>query len=59
LAVQKNAYSAFPESFIDEDWYAGSFLWNWYYDKDAGGANDSDYTPQGKPVMKVIRNFYD
>lgn len=58
LVVQKNAYSAFFESFINEDWYAGSFLWNWYYDEDAGGHEDPDYTPQGKPVMEVIRRFY-
>jgi hypothetical protein len=58
LQVQTNAYQALFETFWNEDWFAGGFLWNWHYDYKAGGHDDPDYTPQGKPVMEVIRKFY-
>jgi hypothetical protein len=59
LQAQTNAYEALYESIWDEEWFAGGFVWKWYPDiKSAGGINNSDYTPQGKPAEKIIKQWY-
>jgi hypothetical protein len=54
---QTNAYTALYNSIWKEDFVAGGFIWKWYNDYDMRKDN-SDYTPQRKPVMKVIKNQY-
>ena len=57
--VQKNAYMALYETFWNESWFKGGFLWKWYPDQDRKlDPNNSDYTPQKKPVEKVIMEWY-
>lgn len=59
LVAQENAYQAIFEMFWDEPWFAGGFIWKWYvHEKHPGGKKDSDYTPQNKPVEKMIRKVY-
>ncbi len=58
LEAQLNAYQSIFDSFWEEDWFAGGFLWNWYYDRNAGGETDPDYTPQGKPVIDLIKERF-
>jgi hypothetical protein len=59
LAGQANAYQAFFESFWDQPWFAGMFLWNWYIHQDrAGGQQDSDFTPQNKPAEQMIAKWF-
>lgn len=59
LQAQVNAYEAFFQSFWDRPWFAGVFLWQWYTDHGgAGGAADSDFTPQNKPSEQAIRKWY-
>ncbi len=59
LEAQMNAYAAFYEAVWDEEWFAGGFLWKWYPEyENAGGMADSDYTPQNKPVEKLIKQWY-
>ena len=58
LQVQVNAYEALFETFWDEPWFAGGFLWKWYHKPNAGGTNHSGYTPQNKPVETVIQTQY-
>ena len=57
--VQENAYQALFETFWDEPWFHGGFLWKWYPDhwRKLDPVN-SDYTPQKKPVEKVVREWY-
>jgi hypothetical protein len=57
--AQARAYEAMYQTFWDKEWFAGGFLWKWFlYDK-AGGKDDRDYTPQDKPVLQVIRSYYE
>ncbi|MGC1630847.1 MAG: glycoside hydrolase TIM-barrel-like domain-containing protein [Gelidibacter sp.] len=59
LDAQTNAMQSLFDEIWDEHWFAGGFLWKWFHDnKNVGGATDTQYTPQNKPVEKVIREFY-
>lgn len=47
------------ETFWDEDWFAGGFIWKWFHNhKGAGGNGNTQFTPQNKPVEEVIRTYY-
>jgi hypothetical protein len=52
---QERAYRAFVEAWQGAPRLAGVFFWNWW---GAGGPNDADYTPRGKPAEKVLRAWY-
>ncbi len=42
-----------------EPWFAGGFLWKWFIEHDAvGGMQDAQFTPQNKPVERVIKERY-
>ena len=57
--AQKNATKALFEIFWEEDWFAGGFIWKWFHNHEkSGGENNSQFTPQNKPVEKVIREVY-
>lgn len=59
LKVQSNALSAFYETFWSEDYVAGGFLWKWFYNNEkAGGIENSGFTPQNKPAISVIKQYY-
>lgn len=59
LNAQSNATQSLFEEIWDEDWFAGGFIWKWFHDHiNVGGETDSQYTPQNKPVEKLIRDFY-
>ncbi len=59
LEAQTNALQAFFETFWDEDWIAGGFVWKWYHNQElAGGKDNSRFTPQNKPAEKIISDFY-
>ena len=59
LQAQVNAYRAFFQSFWHLDWFAGVFLWQWYTSfESAGGAQNSDYTPQNKPAEDEICRWF-
>ena len=56
---QNRAYEAIYRSFWHHEWFAGGFLWKWYDDyPNAGGANNTDYTPQNKPAEQIIKKWY-
>ncbi len=57
--AQQNAYEALYKRFLSEPWFAGGFLWKWHVnDAKAGGKENSNYTPQNKPVEEVIKKWY-
>lgn len=59
LDAQVNCTKALLETFWDEDWFAGGFVWKWFINhKASGGENNDRFTPQNKPVEKVIANHY-
>lgn len=59
LVAQVNTTQALMETFWNEDWFAGGFVWKWFHNHErSGGADDSRFTPQNKPVEKVLKNWY-
>jgi hypothetical protein len=59
LEAQTNATQALFETFWQEEWFAGGFIWKWFHNHDnSGGKSNYMYTPQNKPVEALIRNQY-
>lgn len=52
------AYNAFFQTVWQKDWMAGGFFWKWHLIGKKGGLNNTRYTPQGKPALEVIREWY-
>jgi len=67
LDLQRDAYRAMFESVWAEPWFGGTFLWKWHPSLGRGTPAwrpwraqrvDRDFTPQGKPALEVVRQFY-
>ena len=59
LQAQVNTTKAVFETFWDEDWFAGGFVWKWYHNyESSGGVNNSRFTPQNKPVEDYLRETF-
>ncbi len=59
LEAQSNLTTALFEEIWTEEWFAGGYLWKWYINhKEVGGLEDNQFTPQNKPVERVIKDFY-
>lgn len=59
LEAQTNTTKALFETFWEEEWFAGGFVWKWFHNyENAGGENDSRFTPQNKPAETVIKHYY-
>lgn len=59
LKAQVNTTKALFDTFWDEEWFAGGFVWKWFHNSDAvGGESCSRFTPQNKPVEAVIKDYY-
>ncbi|TGV04126.1 glycoside hydrolase family 113 [Flavivirga rizhaonensis] len=57
--AQTNTTKALFETFWKEDWFAGGFIWKWFHNHSkSGGDNNSQFTPQNKPVEALIRKQY-
>ena len=57
--AQEISYEALFNSIWEESWFLGGFLWKWYPNSSQTlDSNNSDYTPQFKPVEKVIKEWY-
>lgn len=56
---QKNALEALFDTYWNEPWFAGGFLWKWHAKhSENGGENNSRYTPQNKPAEQVVKLWY-
>lgn len=55
LEEQRRCYAGFIAAWKDEPRLHGVFFWQWY---GAGGAEDTSYTPRGKPAEKVLKSWY-
>ncbi len=59
MQAQVTAYEALYNSAWKQPWMAGGFIWKWYRNHNIrGGESHNGFTPQNKPVEKVIRNVY-
>jgi len=59
LEAQVNTTKALYETFWNESWFAGGFIWKWFIDYDkVGGKNNPMFTPQNKPVEEIIKAYY-
>jgi hypothetical protein len=57
--LQNKGYEVIYDTFWDENWFIGGFLWKWFSEDDLNiGLNSIDYTPQNKPALRIIRNQY-
>jgi len=55
--VQANCYKAFFETVWGKNWLAGVYFWKWY-PHGPKRMIDIDFTPQGKPAEKILRDGY-
>lgn len=58
LKLQANAYQGFFESVWEQDWLAGIFIWKWFPFDDEVDENNKEFTPQGKPAEKIIKDQF-
>ena len=59
LEAQINTMQALYDEIWAQDWFAGGFVWKWFINHSkVGGPEDSQFTPQNKPVEDVIRVVY-
>jgi hypothetical protein len=59
LVGQANAIEAILDTFWEEEWFAGGYVWKWFmHHEQAGGMQDARFTPQNKPAERVIKEFF-
>lgn len=59
LEAQAAAYDAFFQTFWDEPWVRGAYIWKWYPDGMlTRRSRAGDFTPQGKPAEAVLASWY-
>ncbi len=59
LEAQNSTMQALFDSVWEKEWFAGGFLWKWFINhEEVGGTNNSQFTPQNKPVEQIIRKHY-
>lgn len=59
LEAQINAYQAFFNVFWEQTFIQGGFVWKWFANhENSGGKENNGFTPQNKPVEKVIQAKY-
>ena len=54
LTTQQRAYQALFQYWNSQNFMQGFALWDWKSDPNAGGKNNTDYTPQNKPALSTI-----
>lgn len=57
--AQANGYAALLNSFWNQEFWAGGFLWKWFPEGHGHeGYPERDYTPQNKKAQKVLQEWY-
>ena len=56
--AQANCYAAALQVFANKPWFVGMFWWDWLPNPNAGGAGNTDYTPQYKPAQDVLTSYW-
>ena len=55
---QFDSYSAALQALWNKPWFYGFYWWIWESNPNAGGPDDTDFSPQNKPVEDLIRSWY-
>ena len=55
---QALCYEAAFRALWGRPWLEGIYWWKWFIEPDAGGSNDSGFTPQGKEAQLVLSRWY-
>jgi len=58
MQEQFDCYLAAFQTLWNKPWFYGFYWWIWESNPNAGGLNDTDYTPQNKPVEYLIKSWY-
>lgn len=59
LLAQVNGLQAIYDVFWKENWFAGGFVWKWFYKHDeVGGILNNRFTPQNKPAADLLQHLY-
>ncbi len=59
LEAQANAYRAFFRAVWTQPWFAGAYFWKWHpVAKATAPASNILFTPQGKPALAVLTDYY-
>ena len=59
MEAQSNTTQALFDTFWEEDWFAGGFIWKWFHNYERiDGKNNNMFTPQRKPVEAIIKQAY-
>ncbi|MFY0625678.1 MAG: hypothetical protein JXR07_05260 [Reichenbachiella sp.] len=59
LECQQNAYQGLFLSFWNEQWFAGGFIWKWFFkNNEAGGPSNDKFTPQNKSAIGIISSQF-
>ena len=58
LQEQFDCYLAAFQTLWGKPWFYGFYWWIWESNPNAGGLNDTDFTPQNKPVEYLIKSWY-
>lgn len=56
--LQSRAFESFFQSFWDETWFAGVFIWKWYPHEPKVFRNRLDFSPQKKKAEAVIAEWF-
>ena len=56
--LQANCYKALMEELWNKDWFFGVYWWNWNTYSGSGGIDNRDFTPQNKPAIEHIKQWY-
>ena len=57
--TQLNCYNAFFETFWQEDWFAGVYIWKWGVNHERTGGDGSHFfTPQNKPAQNAMARWF-
>ncbi|EDM44243.1 hypothetical protein SCB49_04420 [unidentified eubacterium SCB49] len=60
LEAQTNLTKALIEEMYVEPWFKGGFIWKWFIKHDeVGGVQNSQFTPQNKPVEAELKKYFD
>jgi len=56
--TQVHAYEAFFQTFWNEPWFSGSYVWKWESYPAHAAVDDGDYHVDAKPALAVIEKYY-
>ncbi len=58
LQEQVRSYDSLFSFWTPKPYYAGTYIWAWEVDPNAGGENDTSFTPQNKPAQATLCSWY-